>query len=103
MGHVRDLPTSKLGVDEENDFAPTYVLLKDRAAVIKELKTAATKADEIFIATDPDREGEAIGWHIAQILDPENERTVRVAFNEITKKAVLEAFSNTAKLDLHKI
>src|SRR5688572_19276143 len=103
MGHVRDLPTKTLGVDEEHGFQPTYELLKDRAPVIKELVAAAKKATAIYIATDPDREGEAIGWHIVQILDPQEERSQRVTFNEITKKAVLAAFDHPAKLDIHKI
>ena len=83
MGHVRDLPKSKLGVDVENQFAPQYVSLRDRAPVLKKLAEAAKKAEQVYLATDPDREGEAIAWHLAQALklaDPK-----RIEFNEITK------------------
>jgi len=101
MGHVRDLPGKDLGVDIDNDFAPTYEVTKDK--VVKELKAAARKADAIYVATDPDREGEAIGWHIAQLLDPKAEKTHRVTFNEITKAAVKAAFEAASILDLNKI
>ena len=74
MGHVRDLPKSKLGVDVEGGFEPEYVVLPDRAKVIKELKDAAKAADQIFVATDPDREGEAIGWHLAEELGASRRR-----------------------------
>ena len=92
MGHVRDLPKSKLGVDVDADFVPDYVVLPDRAKVIKELKDAAKTADRVFVATDPDREGEAIGWHLVEELGAADKKKVqRLMFNEITKKAILEA------------
>jgi DNA topoisomerase-1 len=94
MGHVRDLPKSKLGVDVEGDFAPEYVVIPDRAKVIKELKEAAKAADDIYVATDPDREGEAIGWHSREELGGPKKKIHRLMFNEITKKAILEAIKH---------
>src|SRR6185295_14186594 len=90
-------------VDVDDDFAPTYEILEDRAKIVKELQTAAKSAKAILIATDPDREGEAIGWHIAEILDPERLKTRRVTFNEITDRAVNEAMANPRDLDLHLV
>jgi len=98
VGHVRDLPKSKLGVNVDDGFEPEYVVLPDRAKVIKELKEAAKSVDDIYLATDPDREGEAIGWHLAEELG--NKRKIhRLMFNEITKKAILEAIKNPGKID----
>ena len=94
MGHVRDLPKSKLGVDVEGGFEPEYVVLPDRVKIIKELKEAAKSADEVFVATDPDREGEAIGWHLAEELGASKKKVRRLMFNEITKKAILEAIQH---------
>src|SRR5262245_61180292 len=92
MGHVRDLPKSKLGGDVEDDFEPTYEVLASRKKVLKELKDEASKATTIFMATDPDREGEAIGWHLAQELGAGNKKKIRrLMFNEITRKGVLAA------------
>src|SRR5919197_4452637 len=88
MGHIRDLPKSKLGVDIENDFAEQYESIESRKKVIKELRDAAKDASDIYVATDPDREGEAIGWHLAQELGGRRKRIHRLEFNEITKKAV---------------
>ena len=90
MGHVRDLPKNKLGVDVDAEFAPEYVVIPARAKVIKELRDAAKGVTDIFIATDPDREGEAIGWHLAEELGGKR-KVHRLMFNEITKKAILEA------------
>ncbi|HSF99730.1 MAG TPA: type I DNA topoisomerase [Vicinamibacterales bacterium] len=103
MGHVRDLPKSKLGVDVEGGFVPEYVVLPDRAKVIKELKAAAKAADEIFVATDPDREGEAIGWHLAEELGAASKKVKRLMFNEITKKAILEAIDNPGVIDMRMV
>jgi DNA topoisomerase-1 len=103
MGHVRDLPKSKLGVDVEGGFVPEYVVLPDRAKVIKELKAAAKVADEIFVATDPDREGEAIGWHLAEELGGANKTVRRLMFNEITKKAILEAIEQPGTIDMRMV
>ena len=103
MGHVRDLPKSKLGVDVEAGFAPDYVVLPDRQKVIKELKDAAKTADQIFIATDPDREGEAIGWHLAEELGASKKKVQRLMFNEITKKAILEAVKHPGEIDMRMV
>jgi len=92
MGHVRDLPKSKLSIDVEHDFEPTYAVIPDKRKVIKELKDAAKDADHIYLASDPDREGEAIAWHLAEALDLKN--PVRIQFNEITRTAVEEALKN---------
>ena len=99
MGHVRDLPKSKLGVDIENDFAEEYESLASRKKVLKELKDAAKDASDIYIATDPDREGEAIGWHISQELAGKKRKFHRLTFNEITKKAVQDALKNPRIID----
>src|SRR6266436_3837963 len=94
MGHIRDLPKSKLGVDVDNDFAESYESLVSRKKVIKELKDAAKDASDIYVATDPDREGEAIGWHITQELAGKKRKFHRLVFNEITKKAVNDALAH---------
>jgi len=103
MGHVRDLPKSKLGVDVDGDFAPDYVIIPDRAKVIKELKDAAKGVTTIFVATDPDREGEAIGWHLAEELRSKKNVVKRLMFNEITKKAILEAVANPGEIDMNMV
>lgn len=100
MGHVRDLPKSKLGVDIENQFTPQYTDMKGKEDVIKELKKYAKKCDTIYLATDPDREGEAISWHIAQMLNLDVEAMNRVAFNEITKTGVQNGMNNPRKIDV---
>lgn len=102
VGHVKDLPKSKLGVDVENRFEPQYEVIKGKAAIIKELKKAGKGADMIYLAPDPDREGEAIAWHIADEIDKKRTKTKRVLFNEITEKAVNEAISNPMELNEHK-
>jgi DNA topoisomerase-1 len=100
MGHVRDLPKSKLGVDIEEDFEPSYEVIASRKKVLKELKDAAKESDDIFIATDPDREGEAIGWHLAEELGAGNRKKIqRLMFNEITKKGVLAALERPTKIN----
>ena len=100
MGHIRDLPKSKIGVDLENDFEPIYTDMKGKEDVIKELKKYAKKCDKIYLATDPDREGEAISWHIAQMLDLDLNTNNRVAFNEITKFGVQSGMSNPHKINI---
>lgn len=100
MGHIRDLPKSKMGVDKENDFKPQYTDMKGKEDVIKELKKRARKCDKIYLATDPDREGEAISWHIAQMLKLDMNDNNRVAFNEITKSGVKKGMSNPHKIDV---
>ena len=104
MGHVRDLPKSKLGVDVEGGFAPEYVVLPDRQKVIKELKDAAKNAEHVYVATDPDREGEAIGWHLVEELGKADRKKVqRLMFNEITKKAILEAVKHPVEIDMRMV
>jgi DNA topoisomerase-1 len=100
MGHVRDLPKSKLGVDVDEGFEPTYEVIASRKKVLKELKDEAKKATYIFMATDPDREGEAIGWHLAEELGSGNRKKIRrLMFNEITKKGVLAALDHPMDID----
>lgn len=106
MGHVRDLPKSKLGVDPENNFKPSYVNSRDKSKVIKELKDAAKKCDDVILAPDPDREGEAIAWHLRELLGgikKENELFSRVTYNQITRAAIEKAFANPTRLDLNKV
>jgi DNA topoisomerase-1 len=101
MGHVRDLPKSSLGVDVEHDFQPEYVTIRERATVLKRLREAAAKAETVYIATDPDREGEAIAWHLAQAL--KLPRPLRIEFNEITRRAVTEALKHPRTIDSHRV
>ncbi len=103
MGHIRDLPKSKLGVNIENDFEPEYINIRGKGDLIKSLKKEASKAKKVYLATDPDREGEAIAWHLAHILNVEEGKENRVTFNEITKNAVQEAMKNPRKLDKNLI
>ena len=101
-GHIRDLATSGkggLGIDVENDFEPTYKVSSDKRAVVKELKDLAKKSDHVYLASDPDREGEAIAWHLANVLDLNMEEENRIIFNEITKHAVVEAFEHPRTID----
>ena len=99
MGHVRDLPKSKLGVDIEHDFEPEYINIRGKGDLIKSLKKEAKKAKIVYLATDPDREGEAIAWHLAHILDIPEDSICRVTFNEITKEAVKTSIKNPRKID----
>ena len=99
-GHVRDLPKSKLGIDIENGFKPKYTNMPDKKDVIKKLKDAVTNYDQVYLATDPDREGEAIAWHLAQILALDMDEANRVTFNEITKSGVIAGINAPRKLDL---
>ena len=103
MGHIRDLPKSKLGVDLENDFEPEYINIRGKGDLIKSLKKDAKKAKKIYLATDPDREGEAIAWHLDYILKEEHDRIVRVTFNEITKGAVQKAIKEPRNIDLNVV
>ncbi len=98
-GHVIDLPKSKMGVDIENDFAPQYVNMKDKSEIIKELKKQAKSSDIIYLATDPDREGEAIAWHLSHLLNIDENAPVRVTFNEITKSGIKSGMDNPRKID----
>ncbi|MCQ5026025.1 type I DNA topoisomerase [Oscillibacter valericigenes] len=99
MGHLRDLPKSKTGVDVENDFEPVYKPIKGKEDIISDLKKSAKAADTVYLATDPDREGEAISWHLKQLLDLPDEKTKRVTFNEITKNVVQESIRQPRDID----
>ncbi|MDR2752883.1 MAG: DNA topoisomerase I, partial [Oscillospiraceae bacterium] len=100
MGHVRDLPPSRLAVDVKKDFAPSYVVMKDKEKLVRELQNKAAKCDMVFLATDPDREGEAISWHLANLLGLDLRQTNRVTFNEITKSGVLGGMAQPRRVDL---
>ncbi|HYM59811.1 MAG TPA: type I DNA topoisomerase, partial [Thermoanaerobaculia bacterium] len=102
VGHVRDLPKSELGVDETT-FAPTYEILEGKEKVVSELRAAAKKADTIFIASDPDREGEAIGWHVMNLLGGDSKKVRRILFHEITKNAVRKAIDSPGVIDMNKV
>ena len=99
VGHVRDLPGNKLGVDEEHDFQPQYQVLPGKQKVVSKLKKAAKQAEHVYLAPDPDREGEAIAWHVAELIKPANTRIHRIQFNEITANAVREALQHPRPLD----
>lgn len=100
MGHVRDLPKSQMGVDVDHEFEPKYITIRGKGPVLKELKTAAKKAKKIYLAADPDREGEAIAWHLAHSLDIDLKSDCRVVFNEITKDAIKESFKHPRPINL---
>ena len=100
MGHVRDLPKSKLGVDIEHDFAPQYIAMRGKEEVLRSLKTAAKKADEVYLATDPDREGEAISWHLAHLLKLDVEHANRITFNEITKSGISYGMQHPRQINI---
>src|SRR5512138_716041 len=104
VGHVKDLPKSKMGVDIERGFLPEYDVIKGKAKVLSEIKRAAKAANRVFLATDPDREGEAIAWHIAEEIGSGggDERVRRVLFNEITKNAIQKAIEHPIDLDRRK-
>lgn len=100
MGHVRDLPKSTLGVDIENNYTPKYITIRGKGELIDKLRKAAKKADKVYLATDPDREGEAISWHLANILKISEDETCRIVFNEVTKTAVKASIKQARKIDL---
>ncbi|HNT33336.1 MAG TPA: toprim domain-containing protein, partial [Candidatus Aminicenantes bacterium] len=101
MGHVRDLPKSKLGVDVDKDFEPQYIIIPEREKVVGELRAAARAASSIILAADPDREGEAICWHLKAIFDDGKKTVFRVRLQEITKQAVEDAVRRPGELDVH--
>ncbi len=103
MGHIRDLPKSKMGIDIEHDFEPQYINIRGKGELIKTLKKEAKSAKKIYLATDPDREGEAIAWHLSHILDVEDGKITRVTFNEITKGAVKKAIQEPRDIDLNLV
>jgi DNA topoisomerase-1 len=103
MGHVRDLPKSRLGVEIASGFEPKYLVLRDRKDVLEELKKVLKECDRVFLAPDPDREGEAIAWHLKEALKVPDDRAFRVTFNEITERAVKEAFDHPTRIDPNKV
>ncbi|GEL04152.1 type I DNA topoisomerase [Rummeliibacillus sp. G93] len=100
IGHVRDLPRSQMGIDTENNYEPRYITIRGKGPVLQDLKSAAKKAKKIYLAADPDREGEAIAWHLAQALNIDIESDCRVVFNEITKDAIKESFKHPRPIDI---
>src|SRR5438876_3523243 len=104
IGHVRDLPEKKMGIDIDNGFQPEYITIPGKEKTVAELKSAAKDSREIFLATDPDREGEAIAWHVAESIKRKNGAPIRrVLFHEITKDAIQEAIANAGNIDEHKV
>ena len=106
IGHIRDLSIKGkggFGVDINNNFAPEYVVLKDKVEIVNKLKELASKADHIYLATDPDREGEAISWHLSEVLEQPKKRVSRIVFNEITKSAILKAIANDRDIDMNLV
>lgn len=102
-GHIADLPSKELGIDVEGDFSPKYIISDDKKPVVKKLKGLAKKADTVWLASDEDREGEAIAWHLKEQLDLKNENTKRIVFHEITKKAILKAVDNPREIDYNMV
>ncbi|MCD9023350.1 type I DNA topoisomerase [Cohnella silvisoli] len=100
MGHIRDLPKSQIGVEVENDFQPKYITIRGKGSILKELRDASKKVKRVYLAADPDREGEAIAWHLAHYLEIDEKEDCRVVFNEITKQAVKDAFKNPRPIDM---
>lgn len=102
-GHVRDLPKSQLGFDPENDYEPKYITIRGKGDILAGLRKAVKKADKVYLATDPDREGEAISWHLAQALKLDEKKMYRITFNEITKTAVKEALKHPRAIDIDMV
>ena len=100
VGHIRDLPSSRLSVDVKNDFAPKYAIVKGKEKLVKELKEMVKESDGVYLATDPDREGEAISWHLATVLGLDTDDKNRVKFNEINKTSVVKGIEHPEKIDL---
>ncbi|SDB88514.1 DNA topoisomerase I [Pelagirhabdus alkalitolerans] len=103
MGHVRDLPKSQMGVDVENDYQPRYITIRGKGPVLKELKSAAKKVKKVYLAADPDREGEAIAWHLAHSLNIDEDSDCRVVFNEITKDAIKDSFKQPRGINMNLV
>jgi DNA topoisomerase-1 len=100
VGHVRDLPKSQMGIDLENDYQPKYITIRGKGEIIAKLKKEAKGMDKIYLATDPDREGEAIAWHLAYILNIDPDEKARITFNEITKSAIENSLKKPRSIDL---
>src|SRR6185295_19811836 len=103
MGHVRDLPERKFGINVENHFEPTYQTIKGKTRIVSELRAATRGAEVVYLAPDPDREGEAIAWHLVEVLRIPRARAKRVTFNEITTRGVLEAFQRPGGLSMPRV
>uniref|UniRef100_UPI003AB4829F type IA DNA topoisomerase n=1 Tax=Selenobaculum sp. TaxID=3074374 RepID=UPI003AB4829F len=103
MGHLRDLPKSQFGIDVENNFSPKYINIRGKGDLIKSLKSAAKSADKVFLASDPDREGEAIAWHLAHILNVDEDEKCRIVFNEITKPAIQNAVKSPRPINIDRV
>ena len=103
MGHVRDLPRSQMGVDYENNYEPKYITILGKGPVVKDLNRHSQKAKHVYLASDPDREGEAIAWHLAHILEIEDDGKTRVVFNEITKAAVKDSFKHPRGIEMNLV
>lgn len=103
FGHIADLPSKELGVDVEGDFTPKYIVSSDKKSLVRELKSLAKKAEMVWLASDEDREGEAIAWHLAETLDLDSEKTKRIVFHEITKSAILKAIENPRQIDYNLV
>ena len=102
-GHVRDFPKSTMGIDIENDYEPKYITIRGKGDKLAEIKRHVKKAEKVFLATDPDREGEAISWHLKTALKLDDKKIVRITFNEITKKAVKESLKNPRDIDMNLV
>jgi DNA topoisomerase-1 len=103
MGHVRDLPKSQMGIDIENDFEPKYITIRGKGELLAKLRKAVKNADHVYLATDPDREGEAISWHLVSALNLDPKKMKRIKFNEITKNAVKAAMKSPMELDMNLV
>jgi DNA topoisomerase-1 len=103
VGHIKDLPAKEMGIDIDDNFKPKFIVIPGKEKVIRELKKASKSADKIYLAPDPDREGEAIAWHIAEVIDGKDKTIYRVRFNEITKSAVRGAIENAETIDMKKV
>ncbi|MER3438937.1 MAG: DNA topoisomerase I, partial [Chloroflexota bacterium] len=103
MGHVRDLPKSTLGVNVEDGFTPTYLVPRDKSKIVKELRESVESAQEVILATDPDREGEAIAWHLVEVTNARSKPVRRVVFHEITPEAVTEAMRQPRDIDMNLV
>ena len=103
MGHLRDLPKSDIGIDIEGGFVPKYLAIRGKSALIRELRALAEESDAIYLATDPDREGEAISWHLVNALGIDAKKVNRVTFNELTKNAVKDAIKHPREIDMNLV
>ena len=102
-GHVRDMPKSTMGIDFENDYEPKYITIRGKGEKLAELRRCVKKADKVYLATDPDREGEAISWHLSKALKLENKKSARITFNEITKPAVKESLKHPREINMNLV